>query len=94
MASYQVICITKPHPTSSHEHITHIGYYESLSRPRIIITVEDAIRRIDHNKWEFYVSAQQGTAYVEVVRLPNRRPFIKTIPDRTQKDNLLTLPQC
>lgn len=94
MASYEVICITKPHPTSSHEHITHIGYDESIYRPRVIITVSDAIKRIDANPKEFYVSTPQGTAYVEVVRPIGRNPYIKSIPDRTQKDNLLSLNQC
>jgi hypothetical protein len=94
MASYQVVCITKPDPSSTHEHITHIGYYESAFRPRVIITVADAIKRIDANSKEFYVSVPQGTAYVTVVRPIGRNPYIKTVPDNTGKDNLLKLPQC
>ncbi len=94
MASYQVVCITKPHPHSTHEHITHIGFYETLSSPRKIITVQDAIARIDRNPNEFYVSTPQGTAYVKVERPYGRNPFIKTIPDRTLRDNLLNQNQC
>ena len=94
MASYQVICITKPHPTSTHEHITHIGYIESVFVPKKIIPVAEAIRRIDLNALEFYVSTAAGSTYVEVVRPYGRDPYIKTIADRTQKDNLLNLPQC
>jgi hypothetical protein len=94
MASYQVICITKPQVQSSLEHITHIGYYVSQFEPRVIITVEDAIIRIDANSREFYVSTQHGSAYVEVVRPHNRRAYIKTVADRTLIDNLLHLNQC
>lgn len=91
MARHQVICITKPDVHSTHEHITHIGY---AGNPRVIITVNDVIERIETNVSQFYVSTSSGTANVEVVRIPGRRPFIKTIPDHTQKDNLLSLPQC
>lgn len=77
MASYRVTCITKPHPSSSHEHMTHIGYHESHIRPKVIITVAEAIRRIDLNPLEFYVSSGQATAHVEVVRPIGRNPYIK-----------------
>ncbi|KQC01762.1 DUF3892 domain-containing protein [Pedobacter sp. Hv1] len=94
MASYRVVCITKPDVQSSNEHITRIGYYESALRPKVIITVEEAIQRIDRNSTEFYVSTPAGTAYVKVERPNGRRPYIRTVPDRTEKDNLLSLPQC
>lgn len=94
MASYQVVCITKPDVNSTNEHITEIGYKESALRPKVIISVEDAIKRIDGNSYEFYVSTPQGTAYVKVERPAGRRAYIRTVPDRTQKDNLLSLPQC
>jgi hypothetical protein len=93
MATYKIICIHKPDVNSTHEHITHIGYLDANGN-RTIITVEDAIRRIDINSKEFYVDSPFGTAYVEVARHLGHRPYIKTYPDRTQKDNLLSLPQC
>lgn len=94
MASYRVVCITKPNVHSASEHITHIGYYESVFKPKVIITVEEAIRRITLNSTEFYVSTPVGTAYVKIERPLGRRAYIRTIPDRTDKDNLLSLPQC
>ncbi|MGN7986137.1 DUF3892 domain-containing protein [Pedobacter sp. 22226] len=94
MASYQVICITKPDVNSTHEHITEIGYRESALRPKVTISVEEAIKRVDANAFEFYVSTSQGTAYVKVERPSGRRAYIRTEPDETKKDNLLNLPQC
>lgn len=94
MASYQVVCITKPNVNSSHEHITHIGYYESSLKPNVNILVEDAIKRIDANPKEFYVETGNDKAYVTVVRGKDHDPFIKTVPDNTKKDNLLKLEQC
>lgn len=94
MANYRVVCITKPNVDSSHEHITHIGYYESISKPKVIITVADAIKRIKADPNEFYVIAETRKAYLEVERPIGHNPFIKTIPDSTKKDNLLKLDQC
>lgn len=93
MASYRVVCITKPNVNSSHEHITEIGYYESALNPKRIISVDEAIRRIKLNKWEFYVSTASGTAYVEAYP-HGAEKYIKTIPDSTTRDNLLKLDQC
>jgi hypothetical protein len=92
MASYQVYCITKPNINSSHEHITHIGYYDD--RTKVIIPVKAAIRRIEANPSEFYVQVGKEKAYVTVVRTADHDPYIKTIPDGNKKDNLLSLEQC
>jgi hypothetical protein len=92
MASYQVYCITKSNINSSHEHITHIGYYDD--RTKVIIPVKAAIRRIEANPSEFYVQVAKEKAYVTVVRIADRDPYIKTIPDSSKKDNLLTLEHC
>lgn len=92
MASYQVYCITKPNINSSHEHITHIGYYDD--RTKVIIPVKAAIRRIEANPSEFYVQVGNEKAFVTVVRTEDRDPYIKTIPDGNKKDNLLSLEQC
>jgi len=94
MASYQILCITKPDVNSTHEHITYVGYYDPTARTRVVITVSDAVKRIDANSVEFYVSVPQATAYVTVVRPVGRDPYIKTVPDYTGKDNLLKLDQC
>lgn len=92
MASYQVFCITKPNVNSTHKHITHIGYYDD--RTKVIIPVKTAIKRIDANPSEFYVQVGKEKAFVIVVRIEDRDPYIKTIPDSMKKDNLLSLEQC
>lgn len=94
MASYQVVCITKPNPNSSHEHITDIGYYESSLKPNVNISVKEVIRRIEAKIDQFYVETGKDKAYVTVVRIEGHDPFIKTVPDDTKQDNLLKLEQC
>lgn len=92
MPSYQVICISKPDANSSHEEITHIGFFYSPVYPKQIITVEEAIKRIDANLLEFYVSTPSVTTFIKVERPIGKRAYIRTVPDHTEKDNLLNLP--
>lgn len=93
MPGFNIVSVTQPHTNSSHEHITAIAYYDSFSR-KIIITIKEAVKRIDENPLEFYVRTGRGKAYLTVVRTADLEPFVKTIPDDTGKDNLLSLPPC
>lgn len=91
MSSYQITCITKPHPTSPHEHITHVGngavWYESV--PNVI----NYIRTSTHT---FYVLDNNGhRADVHVVAANGTtREYIRTAKDGYYTDNLLSLNQC
>ena len=91
---FQITCINKPHRDSPVEHITHVGGYGSGPWK---LTVEDVIRRIeshgsDHE--DFFVRVGNAEADVFVVSPPGRRKYIKTVPDYTKRDNLLSLPEC
>jgi len=88
MASHQITHIRKPNVNSELEHITHVKY------DGVVHTREEVIRLIDNRTDTFYVSVPAGTARVEVVRPTGRAPYIRTKPDATGKDNLLSLPQC
>jgi hypothetical protein len=91
MSQYRLVCITKPDPSSTHEFLTHIGYYESPTRPLVCISVEAAIAHIESNVFEFYVRTDKGIAYVSVARPFGRKPHLQTSPDRTGRDYLLSL---
>jgi Protein of unknown function (DUF3892) len=62
------------------------------------LTVEDVMRRIeskgpDHE--DFFVHVGNNEANVVVVQATqHKRKHIKTVPDATQRDNLLSLPEC
>ena len=51
MADVQVTCITKPHPQSPHEHITHLGNPQAGWK----WTREDVIRSIEAGTNTFFV---------------------------------------
>jgi len=73
---------------STHEGITHVKY-DGVVHPR-----SDVIRLIENRTDSFYVKAGSALAWVEVVRPLGRDPYIRTTPDYTGRDNLLSLPEC
>jgi hypothetical protein len=89
MTSHQITAIRKPDRNSTHEHITHVKYDGRVQTREYVISLMRA--RTD----SFYVRAGIDLAWVEIVNpgFP-RAPYIKTVPDRTGKDNLLSLPEC
>lgn len=92
MADVQITCIVKPHPQSTHEHITHVGNpVAQWIWPR-----EKVIESIDSNTNTFYVldPASGRKAYVGVVREAGRQPYLRTHADGQWNNNLLSLNQC
>ncbi|MDF2432447.1 MAG: hypothetical protein JWP44_2078 [Mucilaginibacter sp.] len=94
MANYQVIGIRRPSQKSTHEQITHIAYIESFFNSRVVITIEEAIRRIAKNSKEFYIRGVTNMDYLEIVKTNEGKPFIKTRQENNKKDNLLRLQEC
>ena len=92
MPDCQISCITKPHPQSAHEHITHVG---NPAR-NWIWTREDVIRSIDAKSNTFYVlDPQTGKrSNVGVFRVTGHAPYIRTHADGDWNNNLLSLIQC
>ena len=92
MADAQVTCITKPHPLSRHEHITHLG------NPRTgwIWTTQQVIASIDAGTNTFYVvDPKTGKrSEVGVIRPQGGTPDVRTHADGIWNDNLLALNQC
>ncbi len=91
MAS-RITCITKPNPHSPLEHITNVGGTRA-NGTRFYITREECAGDIDRRRDSYYVQVGADTVMVETYTLHGQR-FIKTKADRTQRDNLLSLPQC
>ena len=90
MATVQVTCITKPHPSSPHEHITHIG-----NPPNWVWPVKDVIASIEAKTNSFYVKNPFNGKIAYVMVVPNNgRPYLRTFADGDWNDNLLSLNQC
>ncbi len=91
MAS-RIDCITKPHPHSPLEHITHVGGTRS-SGLRFKITRTQCADDINSRRESYFVQVGSDKIGVETYVLHGTK-FIKTKPDNTKRDNLLSLPQC
>lgn len=91
MADCQITCISKPHPQSAHEHITHVGNPPTWVWPR-----ENVIASIDQGTNSFYVVDPQTArrSDVGVVRPTQGAPYLRTHADGTWNNNLLSLNQC
>jgi hypothetical protein len=94
MADIEVKCITKPNLESKHEHITHVG--NPASAPPWRWTRAAVIAQIDAKTNTFHTvdPKTKKKAYIKVVRVPGRDPYIQTEADGILTDNLLHLPQC
>lgn len=92
MADCQVTCIVKPHPQSSHEHITHVGN----PRANWIWPTSEVIRSIDQQTNTFFVLDPYTSkrSNIGVVRPAGRPPYLRTHADGDWNDNLLSLNQC
>ena len=92
MADAQVTCITKPHPQSPHEHITHLGNPAG----GWTWTREAVIASIDAKTNTFFVldPANNRRADIGVVRESGKALYVRTYADGTWNNNLLSLNQC
>jgi len=92
MADAQVTCITKAHPQSPHEHITHLGNPAAGWK----WTREQVIASIDAGTNTFFVidPNTRKRSEVGVVRPAGRIPYLRTHADGDWNDNLLSLSQC
>ena len=88
---FEITCINKPDRQSLVEHITHVGGYGAGQWK---LPVEEVIRRIEGRIEGFFVRVGVNEADVFVVSPTGRRKHIRTNPDLTKLDNLLSLPVC
>jgi hypothetical protein len=75
-------------PGSSEQHITHIKISTGTTYTRA-----EAVKNIDSGIEHYFTTGDGKTATVVTVHPNSGEPYIKTKPDSTIKDNLLSLPR-
>jgi hypothetical protein len=90
--SYQITCITKPDRDSTHEAIQRVGGIEE-NGSRFNITREQTYDHIKTGK-KFHVVVGRNDVPVIAYQINGVGKYIRTTPDATKKDNLLSLPPC
>lgn len=93
MAS-QITCITKPDRYSDHEAITRVGGVRA-NQTSFNITREQCADDIRFKREDYFVQVGGYKVDVTAYQRTGGGPwFIKTTPDATKKDNLLSLREC
>lgn len=92
--SRQVTCIKQNIFKDRHEKITHIGGNWGTNGTRVTITEEQAIKDIRNNISYFVKDSKGDVAKIEIIKHFSGKEYLKTIPDHTKADNLLSLPPC
>jgi Protein of unknown function (DUF3892) len=87
---FEIACVNKPDRQSLVEDITHVGGHGAGEWK---LPVEEVIRRIEGRIEGFFVRVGACEAHVFVVS-PIGGKHIRTNPDLTKVDNLLSLPDC
>ena len=93
MASYQVTGIRLSHPQGTNEDITHIGYLPVGQSSRMIVTLKEALERIEVNPKEFYIIDIKGVAYLMPLNVAGGSVYL-TSRSFMGKDQLLKLQRC
>lgn len=88
----QITHIRKPNVSSSTEHITHVKG-RAANGAQFEYPVSQVINEINNNVDSYYVEVAGYRISVETQKSAAGNWYIKTKPDSTSKDNLLSLPQ-
>lgn len=89
----QIMCINKIPRLDPNESITHVGGVNS-DGTRWRLSLQDVISYIELGRYEFYVHVDGKAARVIVATSSAGNKYLKTEPDSTTRNNLLSLPEC
>lgn len=89
----KIRCVNKQPQHIPTEQITHIGEVNS-DRKRRNITLDEAMHSSKVGKQDFFVSANDHQAEVQVSTDRSSRKYLKTVADDYEPNNLLSLPGC
>ncbi len=99
MAPKQIICINRRFKDEDpHRHISHVGIGDEHGWSQLLM-VEEIVAQLQSPSGDrYYVRGRDGwEAEVSLGKCPfcaESHAFIRSAPDLTAKDKLLTLPEC
>lgn len=91
--SHEIKCINKSNRYNAHERISNIGGVNN-DGTKWKISLDEAIKAIEDDKWTFYVIKAGRKVNVVIVISSSGNKYLKTEADTTETNNLLELPEC
>lgn len=91
--SVEISCINKSDRPNPHERIRAVGGV-SPDGSRWKLSQEEAIQGVMEQRWSFYVTRNGRKVDVIVAKSQHGHPYLKTVADGEQPNNLLSLPEC
>ncbi|MCP3475617.1 DUF3892 domain-containing protein [Bradyrhizobium sp. CCGUVB1N3] len=88
----RIRCINTTDRRNSHERLSHVGGVNPDGTPWKR-SIDQAIRDIESNEWEFYVE-ENGRRVDVVCATHEGYKYLKTAADDIHPDNLLLLAEC
>lgn len=89
----QIKCINKVPRNDPNESIDYVGGVNQ-DGTRWKLTLANAIAGIENGKWKFYVAINGQSVWVVVATSRAGNKYLKTEPDSSTSNNLLSLPEC
>lgn len=89
----QITCINKIPRDDPNESITHVGGTNN-DGTSWKLDLATAIRYIESGEWGFYVSVKGKSVWVVVAISRAGNKYLKTEPDNSTSNNLLSLLEC
>lgn len=86
--AYQITHVRVQSPGTSEQHITNVKLSSGSSYTR-----SEVVKNIDSGIGHYFTTGDGKIATVISVHPSSGDPYIKTKPDSTVKDNLLSLPR-
>jgi Protein of unknown function (DUF3892) len=88
----QIQCIRKHDRLNPHERIKGVGGVNADGSPWYLL-IDVAIKGALDKTYHFWTAGGGTSVWVEVA-YHNENPYLKTVADGIQPDNLLALPEC
>jgi hypothetical protein len=87
----EITCTNKTNNENLYEQISDVGV--TINGKTVILPLKDAVQAVDNGQYTFFVNMGGVQVDVEVDEREGHR-YLRTIPDSTRKNNLLSLKPC
>ena len=86
-----IVCVKKIQTNNKYEQISEVGV--TIKGQTVILPLKDAVQAVVDNLYTFFVVVDNIEVNDEIDEREGHK-YLRTKPDATKKNNLLSLPEC